>query len=92
MEALGSHADANNPVWEAGERIETLLNASSCNGVAARERAEELVRQVPLRYAEGRGQVGAPLITPSSSKVSCRAWHDCRIIYGFSYKGSVRAD
>ena len=57
MEALGSHADANNPVWEAGERIETLLNASSVNGVAARERAEELVRQVTLLYGEGLVQV-----------------------------------
>lgn len=43
--------------WQAGERIETLLNASSVNGVAARERAEELVRQVTTLYGEGLAQM-----------------------------------
>jgi Fe-S cluster biogenesis protein NfuA/nitrite reductase/ring-hydroxylating ferredoxin subunit len=42
---------------EAGERIETLLNASSVNGVAARERAEDLVRQLTTLYGEGLARV-----------------------------------
>ncbi|MET8779256.1 NifU family protein [Nocardia sp. NPDC004654] len=37
----------------AGERIETLLESSSVGGVAARERAEELVREVADLYGAG---------------------------------------
>jgi Fe-S cluster biogenesis protein NfuA/nitrite reductase/ring-hydroxylating ferredoxin subunit len=44
-------------LWQAGGRIETLLNASSVNGTAARERAEELVRQVSNLYGEGLARV-----------------------------------
>jgi Fe-S cluster biogenesis protein NfuA/nitrite reductase/ring-hydroxylating ferredoxin subunit len=44
-------------VWQAGERIETLLNASSVNGVAARERAEELVRALTSLYGEGLARI-----------------------------------
>jgi len=44
-------------VWQTGERIEALLTASSSNGIAARERAEELVRQVTNLYGAGLGRV-----------------------------------
>jgi Fe-S cluster biogenesis protein NfuA/nitrite reductase/ring-hydroxylating ferredoxin subunit len=44
-------------LWQAGERIETLLNASSVSGTAAHERAEELVRQVTSLYGEGLARV-----------------------------------
>lgn len=37
----------------AGERIETLLDASSSGGVVARERAEQLVREVVDLYGAG---------------------------------------
>ncbi|MCP2275871.1 Fe-S cluster biogenesis protein NfuA, 4Fe-4S-binding domain [Nocardia amikacinitolerans] len=37
----------------AGERIETLLESSSVGGAAARERAEELVREVADLYGAG---------------------------------------
>lgn len=57
MEPLESHTDSSDPVWDAGERIGTLLQASSVNGVAARERAEELVRQVTSLYGEGLAQI-----------------------------------
>jgi len=57
MEPLQSHTDSNDAVWQAGERIEILLNASSVNGVAARRRAEELVRQASNLYGEGLAQV-----------------------------------
>ena len=57
MEPLQPHTDKGDPVWEAGERIETLLQASSVNGVVARERAEELVRQVTSLYGEGLTQM-----------------------------------
>ncbi|WP_431971751.1 NifU family protein [Nocardia sp. bgisy134] len=38
---------------DAGERIETLLESSSVGGVAARERAEQLVREVADLYGAG---------------------------------------
>jgi Fe-S cluster biogenesis protein NfuA/nitrite reductase/ring-hydroxylating ferredoxin subunit len=50
IRATESSADV---LGEAGERIEMLLNASSVNGVAARERAEDLVRQLTMLYGEG---------------------------------------
>jgi len=40
-------------VGRAGEQVESLLTASSVNGVAARERAEELVRTLTSLYGEG---------------------------------------
>ncbi len=40
-----------------GDRIETLLDASSSGGVVARERAEELVRLVADLYGAGLGRV-----------------------------------
>jgi Fe-S cluster biogenesis protein NfuA/nitrite reductase/ring-hydroxylating ferredoxin subunit len=40
-------------LWQAGDRIEALLNASSVHGVVARERAEELLREVTSLYGEG---------------------------------------
>jgi Fe-S cluster biogenesis protein NfuA/nitrite reductase/ring-hydroxylating ferredoxin subunit len=55
---------------EAGERIETLLNASSVNGAAARERSEDLVRQLTSLYGEGLARVlqildAATVLTPA---------------------------
>ncbi|AQA24791.1 nifU-like domain protein [Rhodococcus sp. MTM3W5.2] len=44
--------------WRAaGDRIETLLEASSAGGSAARERAEQLVREVVDLYGEGLARV-----------------------------------
>ncbi|MBH0780824.1 NifU family protein [Nocardia bovistercoris] len=46
--------DAGEDHWRgAGERIETLLDASSAGGVVARERAELLVREVVDLYGAG---------------------------------------
>ncbi|HEX3337075.1 MAG TPA: NifU family protein [Jatrophihabitans sp.] len=46
------------PDWrQAGERIDTLLDASSAGGVVARERAEELVRLVADLYGAGLERV-----------------------------------
>ncbi|MEV0297477.1 NifU family protein [Nocardia sp. NPDC050710] len=42
---------------EAGERIETLLEASSAGGTLARERAEQLVREVAELYGAGLARV-----------------------------------
>ncbi|MFI7529966.1 NifU family protein [Nocardia salmonicida] len=41
----------------AGDRIETLLDASSAGGVVARERAEQLVREVADLYGAGLARV-----------------------------------
>ncbi|MGI8769685.1 MAG: NifU family protein [Propionibacteriaceae bacterium] len=47
-------AAATSPDWrEAGERIDTLIDASSAGGAVARERAEELVRLVADLYGAG---------------------------------------
>ena len=44
--------------WRAaGERIDTLLDASSAGGIVARERAEELVRLVADLYGAGLERV-----------------------------------
>jgi Fe-S cluster biogenesis protein NfuA len=40
-------------LWTVGERIETLLDASSAHGALARERSEELVRLVTDLYGAG---------------------------------------
>ncbi|HEX8094642.1 NifU family protein [Jatrophihabitans sp.] len=46
------------PDWRAaGERIDTLLDASSAGGILARERAEELVRLVADLYGAGLERV-----------------------------------
>ncbi len=37
----------------AGDRIQTLLDASAAGGAAARERAEQLVREVTDLYGAG---------------------------------------
>ncbi|MGO4613499.1 NifU family protein [Nocardia sp. 2YAB30] len=42
---------------EAGDRIETLLEASSAGGTLARERAEQLVREVADLYGAGLARV-----------------------------------
>jgi Fe-S cluster biogenesis protein NfuA/nitrite reductase/ring-hydroxylating ferredoxin subunit len=42
---------------QAGERIETLLEASSAGGVVARDRADELVRVVAELYGAGLARV-----------------------------------
>jgi Fe-S cluster biogenesis protein NfuA/nitrite reductase/ring-hydroxylating ferredoxin subunit len=49
----GTDDQPDDVVGPAGERIETLLNASSVHGAAARERAEELVRALTSLYGEG---------------------------------------
>jgi Fe-S cluster biogenesis protein NfuA/nitrite reductase/ring-hydroxylating ferredoxin subunit len=41
----------------AGDRIQTLLDATSAGGTAARERAEQLVREVVELYGEGLSRV-----------------------------------
>ncbi|MFF2084494.1 NifU family protein [Nocardia sp. NPDC058176] len=41
----------------AGDRIETLLDASSAGGVVARERAEQLVREVSDLYGAGLARI-----------------------------------
>jgi Fe-S cluster biogenesis protein NfuA len=48
-----AEAQPDDVVGLAGERIETLLNASSVHGAVARERAEELVRALTSLYGEG---------------------------------------
>jgi Fe-S cluster biogenesis protein NfuA/nitrite reductase/ring-hydroxylating ferredoxin subunit len=49
---------AEPPDWRAaGDRIETLLDASSAGGTVARERAEELVRLVADLYGAGLERV-----------------------------------
>ena len=49
---------AEPPDWRAaGDRIETLLDASSAGGAAARDRAEELVRLVADLYGAGLERV-----------------------------------
>ncbi|MGW6422448.1 NifU family protein [Nocardia sp. NPDC055053] len=56
----GEHDEAaiDQDRWRgAGERIETLLNASSAGGVVARERAEQLVREVADLYGAGLARV-----------------------------------
>ncbi|MFD5178105.1 NifU family protein [Nocardia sp. NPDC058379] len=56
----GEHDEAaiDRDRWRgAGERIETLLDASSAGGVVARERAEQLVREVSDLYGEGLARV-----------------------------------
>ncbi|KAA0022210.1 NifU family protein [Antrihabitans cavernicola] len=52
------------PDWRvAGERIETLLDASSAGGTVARERAEALVREVVDLYGAGLERIVA-LVDP----------------------------
>jgi len=43
----------------AGDRIQTLLDATSAGGVAARERAEQLVREVVELYGAGLSRIVA---------------------------------
>lgn len=52
----GTEAQAD-VVGLAGERIESLLTASSVHGAVARERAEELVRQLTSLYGEGLARI-----------------------------------
>ncbi|WP_328394593.1 NifU family protein [Nocardia sp. NBC_00416] len=52
------HARPDDRRWrEAGDRIETLLEASSAGGALARERAEQLVREVVELYGAGLARV-----------------------------------
>lgn len=55
--AVSDVARAPDVLRQAGERIETLLDASSTGGAAARERAEDLVRQVTDLYGAGLAQI-----------------------------------
>jgi Fe-S cluster biogenesis protein NfuA/nitrite reductase/ring-hydroxylating ferredoxin subunit len=52
MSSPGEH-DADTRWRTAGERIQTLLDASSAGGAAARERAEQLVGEVTDLYGAG---------------------------------------
>lgn len=50
----GPNGPEDDTQWRtAGERIQTLLDASASGGVAARERAEQLVREVTDLYGAG---------------------------------------
>ena len=51
----------------AGDRIQTLLDATSAGGSAARERAEQLVREVVELYGEGLARI-VTLLDDSSSR------------------------
>ena len=51
------HGAAPDALRRAGERIEELLDASSAAGIVARERSEELVRQVTALYGAGLARV-----------------------------------
>lgn len=48
----------------AGDRIQTLLDATSAGGTAARERAEQLVREVVGLYGEGLSRIVAAVDNP----------------------------
>jgi Fe-S cluster biogenesis protein NfuA/nitrite reductase/ring-hydroxylating ferredoxin subunit len=50
----------------AGDRIQTLLDASAAGGPAARERAEQLVREVVDLYGAGLGRIMAALDDPAA--------------------------
>ncbi|MGH3597297.1 MAG: NifU family protein, partial [Mycobacterium sp.] len=50
----------------AGDRIQTLLDATSAGGAAARERAEQLVREVVDLYGAGLSRVVALLGDPAA--------------------------
>ena len=69
MTQAGSRGAAPDALRRAGERIEELLDASSAAGVVARERSEELVRQVTTLYGAGLARVleileGTGVLTP----------------------------
>ncbi len=49
----------------AGDRIQMLLDATSAGGVAARERAEQLVREVVELYGAGLGRIAALIGDPA---------------------------
>lgn len=49
----------------AGDRIQTLLDSCSAGGVAARERAEQLVREVVELYGEGLQRILGALDKPA---------------------------
>ncbi|WP_063034649.1 NifU family protein [Nocardia grenadensis] len=55
----------------AGDRIETLLEASSAGGAVARERAEELVREVAGLYGAGLARV-VELLDPGTVELLAR--------------------
>jgi Fe-S cluster biogenesis protein NfuA/nitrite reductase/ring-hydroxylating ferredoxin subunit len=53
-QGLPPHDDQHDAQWRtAGDRIQTLLDASAAGGTAARERAEQLVREVIDLYGAG---------------------------------------
>lgn len=55
---------------EAGDRIETLLEASSAGGAVARERAEQLVREVVELYGAALARVVAALDTGTLERLA----------------------
>src|ERR1700721_187706 len=53
---------AGDALWRsAGDRIQTLLDATSAGGTVARERAEQLVREVVELYGAGLARVVATI-------------------------------
>lgn len=57
---------AGDAQWRtAGDRIQTLLDASSTGGSAARERAEQLVREVVELYGAGLARIVALIDDPA---------------------------
>src|ERR1700759_2594004 len=51
---------AGDALWRsAGDRIQTLLDATSAGGAVARERAEQLVREVVELYGAGLARIMA---------------------------------
>ena len=50
----------------AGDRMQTLLDATATGGAAARERAEQLVREVVELYGAGLGRIVALLDDPAA--------------------------
>ncbi len=60
--AATGHIAAGEQRWRgAGDRIDTLLDAMSASGTAARERAEQLVGEVVELYGAGLGRIVAEL-------------------------------
>jgi Fe-S cluster biogenesis protein NfuA/nitrite reductase/ring-hydroxylating ferredoxin subunit len=62
-----SHEDAQ---WRsAGDRIQALLDATSAGGTAARERAEQLVREVVELYGAGLSRILAAVHSEAASSI-----------------------
>src|ERR1700678_4315238 len=57
-------------LWRsAGDRIQTLLDATSAGGTVARERAEQLGREVVELYGAGRARIVATIREQADSGI-----------------------